>query len=122
MEQALMFSDIAPEQVACIIASASGSRAGDAMEARALDAVFGARLADIPICAPKAAFGEAMGASGAMGAVVAGLALLQQQIPPTAGAVGNGHNLRISGEAAAISGEYALVNAFGCDGNNASLV
>jgi len=121
MEQALMFSDIAPEQVACIIASASGSRAGDAMEARALDAVFGDRLADIPLCAPKAAFGEAMGASGAMGAVVAGLALQQQQIPPTAGA-GARKGLRISGEAAPIAGEYALVNAFGCDGNNASLV
>jgi 3-oxoacyl-[acyl-carrier-protein] synthase II len=121
MEQALAFSDIGPEQVACIIASGSGSRAGDEMEARALKAVFGDRLADIPLCAPKAAFGEAMGASGAFGAVVAGLSLQQQQIPPTVGAAGR-NGLGISAQAAPISGEYALVNAFGCDGNNASLV
>jgi 3-oxoacyl-[acyl-carrier-protein] synthase II len=122
MEQALALSEIEPEQVACIIASASGSRAGDEMEARALEAVFGDKLAEIPLCAPKAAFGEAMGASGAFSAVVAGLALQQQRVPPTAGANGGRHRLHVCAEAGVISGEYALVNAFGCDGNNASLV
>ena len=112
MRQALEKSAIAPEQVACIVSSASGSRTGDEMEARALERVFGKQLAKIPVCAPKAAFGETMGAAGALCAVVAGLSLHRQQIPPTAGFTAS----------LPISGEYALVNAFGCDGNNASLV
>jgi 3-oxoacyl-[acyl-carrier-protein] synthase II len=111
--QALEQSDIAPCDIACIVASASGSRGGDAMEMRAIESVFGRRLADIPVCAPKAAFGEAMGASGALCALTAGLALQEQSLPPTPG---------LSESAIPISGEYALVNAFGCDGNNASLV
>jgi len=120
--QALESSGIGPEQVACIVASANGSRAGDEMEARALRTVFGERLAEIPACAPKAAFGECMGVSGVLCAVAAGLALERQAAPPTAGLAGSDSGLRLSASAQPVSGDYALVNAFGCDGNNASLV
>ncbi len=113
MEEALASSEISPSDVACIAASASGSRPGDEIERRALERVFGRPLADLPVCAPKAAFGEAMGASGALCALVAGLALQEQSLPPTRG---------FRDTATPLSGEYALVNAFGCDGNNASLV
>jgi len=122
IRQALADSDIQPPQVACIVASAGGSRVGDEMEARALESVFGDGLAEVPVCAPKAAFGEAMGASGALCAMVGGLALHQQCVPPTAGFVAEGARLPLSAGALPISGEYALVNAFGCDGNNSSLV
>jgi 3-oxoacyl-[acyl-carrier-protein] synthase II len=120
--EALENSGIGPEQVACIIASANGSRTGDEMEARALRQVFGERLSTIPVCAPKAAFGECMGVSGALCAVVGGLALEHQCAPPTAGFSGSDSGLRLSAEAQPVTGEYALINAFGCDGNNASLV
>lgn len=113
MEQALDASAIAPVEVSCIVASASGSRAGDEMERRAIERVFRRPLHDLPVCAPKAAFGEAMGASGALCAVVAGLALQERSLPPTRG---------FRDTASPIEGDYALVNAFGCDGNNASLV
>ena len=84
--------------------------------------VFGERLSTIPVCAPKAAFGECMGVSGALCAVVGGLALEHQCAPPTAGFSGSDSGLRLSAEAQPVTGEYALINAFGCDGNNASLV
>jgi len=113
IEQALSAAAIAPESVSCIVASASGSRAGDEMERRALERVFRRPLADLPVCAPKAAFGEAMGASGALCALTAGLALQEQSLPPTRG---------FRDSCTPIVGDYALVNAFGCDGNNASLV
>jgi 3-oxoacyl-(acyl-carrier-protein) synthase len=122
IRRALDDSGIGPPDVACVIASASGSRAGDEMEARALEAVFGRGLARLPVCAPKAAFGEAMGASGALCAVAAGLALLKQEAPPTAGFLPLGARLPLSPVPVPISGEYALVNAFSCDGNNAALV
>jgi 3-oxoacyl-[acyl-carrier-protein] synthase II len=122
MRQALDDSGIAAEQVACIVASANGSRAGDEMEARALRAVFGNRLETVPAVAPKAAFGECMGASGALCAVVGGLALQRKSVPPTPGTGSATSGVRLSGEAQSVDGEFALVNAFGCDGNNAALV
>jgi 3-oxoacyl-[acyl-carrier-protein] synthase II len=122
MLQALDESGIGPEDIACVIASASGSRAGDEMEVRALENVFGPRLPSLPVCAPKSALGECMGASGAFAAIVAGLALQQQTIPPTAGFARNGQPLNLCSSQAPIAGDYAIVNAFGCDGNNASLV
>jgi 3-oxoacyl-[acyl-carrier-protein] synthase II len=122
MAEALAMTGIEASAIACIIASANGSPAGDEMEARALRTVFGDRLGDIPVCAPKAAVGEAMGASGAMCAAVAGLALQKQQVPPTAGFTETETGLKLSAEPQPFSGEYALINAIGCEGNNAALV
>ena len=75
IEQALAAAGIGAAEIGCVVAGASGSRAGDEMELHALRRVFGARLDRIPVCAPKAAFGEALGASGALCALSAGLAL-----------------------------------------------
>jgi 3-oxoacyl-[acyl-carrier-protein] synthase II len=119
---ALGAADITPESIACIVASAGGSRAGDAMENHALKEVFGGRLPQIPVGAPKAAFGECLGATGALLALSAGAALLRQAAPPTAGHRGEANGLRLSHEAQPFSGDYALVDCFGCDGNNAALV
>jgi 3-oxoacyl-[acyl-carrier-protein] synthase II len=120
--QALEYSGVDAGQVALIVASANGSRTGDEMEARALRQTFGDRLQQIPMVAPKASFGECMGASGALGALVAGIALRQQCAPPTAGFVAADADLRLSAKPQPVQGEYALINAFGCDGNHASLV
>jgi len=122
IRQALEAAGIEPAQVACIIAASSGSRAADAMEYHALQAVFGDRLAATPVCAPKAAFGEALGASGALCAVAGGLALSKQQLPPTARFSDSDYPLRLAAEPQPVAGDYALVNCFGCDGNNAALV
>jgi 3-oxoacyl-[acyl-carrier-protein] synthase II len=122
MELALDAAGIEPAQVGCIVAGASGSRAGDDMEARALQKVFGPRLEQIPLCAPKAALGELLGASGAFGALVGGWALQNQMLPPTAGFVASETPLRMSAGPQRFDGDFALVNAFSCDGNNASMV
>ncbi len=120
--QALEETGIGPADVGCIIAGANGSRAGDAMEARALREVFGERLDSIPVSAPKAATGETMGASGAFCAVAAGLALQRQEAPPTAGFTCTDSGLRLSGSSQPFQGEYALIDAFSCDGNNSALI
>ncbi len=123
MRQAIKNSAISPEQIACVVAGASGSPSVDEAEERALLQVFGPRLAEIPVCAPKAALGEAMGASGAYGAVVGGLALMRQSVPPTANHDGRSSGpLALSSQAQEIHGEYTLVNAFSHDGNATSLI
>ena len=121
IQMAIESAGIEPAQIACIVSSASGSPAGDEMEARALGNVFGARLAEIPVCAPKAALGETLGAAGALGALIATLALRRQCVPPTPGA-GTADGIRIADREQAFQGDYALVNAFSCDGNNAAMV
>ena len=123
MRQAIRNSAISPEEIACVVAGASGSPSVDEAEERALLEVFGPRLGEIPVCAPKAALGEAMGASGAYGAVVGGLALMRQSAPPTANHDGHSSGpLALSSQAQEIRGEYALVNAFSHDGNATSLI
>jgi 3-oxoacyl-[acyl-carrier-protein] synthase II len=120
--QALEDTGISASDICCIVSGANGSRTGDAMEARALANVFGDRLASIPVSAPKAAIGEAMGASGAFCAIAAGLALQRQEAPPTAGYTATESGLKLSAQPQPFQGEYALVTAFSCDGNNAALV
>ena len=123
VEMALEGAGIRAADVVCIIASASGSPSGDAMEAAALRNVFGERLAEIPCCAPKAALGDTLGAAGAMAALAGVLVLKNQCVPPTAGAPEKSlEGVRISPRSQGITGEYALINAFSCDGNNAALV
>jgi 3-oxoacyl-[acyl-carrier-protein] synthase II len=123
IEMALQSAAIRADHIACIVATASGSRAGDEMELSALKKVFGSRLGEIPVCAPKAALGESLGAAGAIGVLIAALALEKQCLPPTAGMNDAGvEGLRVTAHSQAIHGEYAMINAFSCDGNNASLV
>ncbi len=92
------------------------------MEAHALENVFGPRLAQIPVCAPKASFGESLGASGALLAVTAGIALQRMELPPTAGFTEGEYGLKLSAQSQPLGCEYVLVNCFGCDGNNTALV
>jgi len=74
------------------------------------------------VYAPKGALGEALGASGAFGVMAAGLILRRRLTPPAVGFGGDACGLRLSSTPQPVDGEYALVNAFSCDGNNAALV
>jgi len=121
VRQALADAGIQPEQIACIMLS-TACRSQVPAEAQALYQVFGDGLSRTPLCATKAAFGEALGASGALSAIAAGLALQQQMLPPTAGPLDDMAPLVLSGAPLPIAGDYALINAFGSDGNNAALV
>ncbi|OFV95822.1 MAG: hypothetical protein A3H28_13490 [Acidobacteria bacterium RIFCSPLOWO2_02_FULL_61_28] len=122
IELALESAGIGPAEVSCIIAAASGSRAGDEMEARALQNVFGARLGEIPVCAPKAALGESLGAAGAFGALLGTMALTKQCLPPTPGVRAVAPGIRLASQPQSFQGDVALVNAFSCDGNNAAMI
>ncbi|HXI42069.1 MAG TPA: beta-ketoacyl synthase N-terminal-like domain-containing protein [Bryobacteraceae bacterium] len=122
IERALARAEIKPNQIAALIAGASGNPALDEIEARALTGVFGDLLEGIPVCAPKAALGEAFGASGAMGALVAALALMRQSLPPTAGFEDSDVKLRLSAQAQPFTGDYVMVTTMGCDGNHAALI
>ena len=71
--------------VGWIKAHGTGTRSGDAAEARALHLLFGDRLGSIPLTGLKSSLGHTLGASGALEAVAVVLAFQRQIIPATLG-------------------------------------
>ena len=63
-------------------AHGTGTEAGDAVEAAVIARLYGTR---VPVYAPKGALGHSLGASSAIEAVLACLALRHGQIPPIVG-------------------------------------
>jgi 3-oxoacyl-[acyl-carrier-protein] synthase II len=82
MRGAIEDAEITLDQVDAIFASANGSRRGDALEERAIHALFGARIP--PIVATKGLFGE-YAAGGALQLAAALLALEDQILPSSPG-------------------------------------
>jgi len=74
-----------PDTVGWIKAHGTGTKLNDAAEARGIASVFGTRLGEVPLTSLKPALGHALGASGAVEAVAALLALEAGFVPPTIG-------------------------------------
>jgi 3-oxoacyl-[acyl-carrier-protein] synthase II len=124
MQGALNDARIDPSQIDLVCANANSSYAGDLMEAKALDQAFS--IGQKPhITAIKSMIGESYSAAGALQVSAAALALRYQAIPPT---INYGEPdtecpldtiVRASQQTEL---RNILINAFGCNGNNASLL
>jgi 3-oxoacyl-(acyl-carrier-protein) synthase len=123
VEMALADAGIAASDIGVWCASASGSRVLDRREAQGVALALGG--AEVPVMAPKAALGEALGASGALQAValvevlrsgvlpgIAGLRELDPDLPRLATAAGS----------RTVDARYGLVTAVGSDGVANALV
>jgi 3-oxoacyl-[acyl-carrier-protein] synthase II len=88
MLEALQQADVSPEEVSCVVSSASGTPEGDRVEAEAIGRVFRSGGSDssdgVPITAPKSIAGESLEASPAVGVAIAVVSLERQRIPPIA--------------------------------------
>lgn len=82
MRAALDDAEIAPADVGAIYASANSTRKGDALEARAIEQLFGVRVP--PVVATKGYFGE-YAAGGALQLAAALLAMRDQTLHASAG-------------------------------------
>ena len=80
---ALRRSGLDPAEVDYINAHATGTPAGDPVEAAAIRQVFGARGSAPPVSSTKSQFGHLLGAAGAIEAVVSVLAMQHGLLPPT---------------------------------------
>jgi 3-oxoacyl-[acyl-carrier-protein] synthase II len=81
--QALERAGIAPEQIGAVVASASGARRLDRLDAAAIARALGAGGRRVPVTAIKGAIGESGAASAA--AVIAGLGAIRDGVlPPVA--------------------------------------
>ncbi|WER50130.1 beta-ketoacyl-[acyl-carrier-protein] synthase family protein [Cupriavidus sp. WKF15] len=120
MEQALASAGIAPGQVDYVNLHGTATRANDAAEARAMDAL----LPGTPCSSTKGATGHTLGAAGALEAVICALALRHGLLP-------GGINTTQVDPALAVDYRLAsreqplrhvLSNAFGFGGSNCSLL
>ncbi|GGY99073.1 beta-ketoacyl-[acyl-carrier-protein] synthase family protein [Streptomyces poonensis] len=82
MELALADAGRPAAAVTHVNAHGTGTDLNDVAEARAINAVFG--TAAVPVTAPKSVTGHALGAAGALEAVIAVLSVREGLAPPTA--------------------------------------
>ena len=83
MRAALTAADIEPEAVDLISTSANSTWGGDAMEATAIQTVFGSNVSKIPIMAVKSLVGESFSAAGALQVAATIGAMRAGHVPPT---------------------------------------
>jgi len=122
---AASLKDAGLRRVDYINAHATSTRANDVAETRAIKAVFGPDAQGIPISSTKSMIGHAIGAAGAIEAVVCVKALLEQWIPPTINLDSPDPECDLDyvphrGRAAAM--ENVMSNSFGFGNCNAALV
>ena len=80
---AAALKDAGLNRVDYINAHATSTKANDAVETRAIKAVFGPEAYRIPVSSTKSMIGHALGAAGAIEAVACVMAIGDQFIPPT---------------------------------------
>ena len=125
MERALADANVAPHEIDYVNAHGSSTPLNDPTETIAIKRVFGDHAAKLQLSGTKGYYGHALGASGAVEAVICAQALTNEWLPPTV-------NLEspddacdldyIRGEGRAVRVEHILTNSFGFGGINAALV
>ena len=127
MQAAMYDAGIDSSEIDYIYAHGTGTKANDGTETRAIKAAFGdAQAYNIPVSSPKASYGHTLGACGAFGCITAILGLRHKTAVPTINLDDPDPECDLNyvpKEAQSLqNGRYALVNAFGFGGSNATLV
>jgi len=127
MRLALEDAGINPAEVDYIYAHGTGTKANDGVETQAIKAAFGESLAyNIPVSSPKSLYGHTLGACGAFGCISALMSLQHKVAVPTMNLDEPDPECDLNyvpNEAQSLKqNRYALVNAFGFGGSNATLV
>ena len=125
MELALHNAKLDKSQIGYINAHGTSTPAGDVCENAAVKSVFGDHAYNLAMSSTKSMIGHALGAAGAIEAILTTLALQDQVLPPTINLDNpdEGCDLDyVAHEARDAQFDYALSNSFGFGGTNASLV
>lgn len=122
---AAALADAGLSRVDYINAHATSTKANDSAETKAIKTVFGAAAHQIPVSSTKSMIGHALGAAGAIEAVICVQALRDQIIPPTI----NLHHPDpdcdldyVPGNPRSAPLQHVLSNSFGFGNCNASLI
>ena len=125
MQWALQDAKLNPEDVDYINAHGTSTNLNDTTETRAIKAVFGKHAQNIPISSTKSMMGHAMGASGALEAIVCSKVIKHGWIPPTINYDTPDPECDLDyvpNHARQVDVTTTLSNSFGLGGQNACLV
>lgn len=123
---ALTEGGLAPDDVDYVNAHGTATREGDPVEIQALQQVFGAHAARLPVSATKSMHGHLLGAAGAIEALITVMSVAQQALAPTAHLAGR-IDPACAGVDHVLQGRHsarvraALSNSFAFGGSNAVL-
>jgi 3-oxoacyl-[acyl-carrier-protein] synthase II len=125
MRWALADAGIPPDQVDYINAHGTSTPLNDAAETKAIKQVFGESAYNVAISSTKSMLGHAMGASGALEAIVCALTIHQGRIAPTINYETPDPDCDLDytpNQARQQAVNITLSNSFGLGGQNACLV
>jgi 3-oxoacyl-[acyl-carrier-protein] synthase II len=118
-------ANLAKADIGYINAHATSTTLGDRAETAAIRHYFGEHTKNIAVSSTKSMTGHLLGAAGAVEAAYTALALHHQKLPPTI----NLHNIdpecdldHVANQPRPANLQYAISNAFGFGGTNATLV
>src|SRR5262249_11812395 len=126
MGMALEDAGLPPEAVDYVNAHGTSTPVGDTAEVRVLQLALGAEVAArTPVSSTKSMHGHCLGAAGGVEAALTAMAILEGAIPPTINlesldpaCEGVDH---VANRAREAGGRFALWNAFGFGGHNATI-
>jgi 3-oxoacyl-[acyl-carrier-protein] synthase II len=126
MRAALADARLQPSDIDCVNAHATATQYNDAIETRAIKAVFGEHARKIPVTANKSMIGHLMGAAGAVEAIAAIRSITDNVIPPTVGLDKPDEGLDLDyvpGVARrGVNLRFVMKNSYGIGGTNASVI
>ena len=125
MRHALRDAKLNPEDISYINPHATSTIAGDVLESKAIETVFGDYARKVPVSGTKSMTGHLLGAAGAIEAIFSILAIRDQVVPPTINLdePDVGCNLDyVPHIARQVKVTAVMSNSFGFGGTNGSLV
>lgn len=125
MKSAIADAGLEPDDIDYINAHGTSTPENDKMECLSCTALFGDRMARLPISSNKSMVGHTLTAAGAVEAVFSLLTIAEQRIPPTINYEIPDPAIELDvvpNEARDAKVEYVLSNSFGFGGQNSCLV
>lgn len=124
IKNAVSEAKIGDDEEIYINAHGTGTHLNDAMETKAIKAVFGKRAYDLHVSSTKSMTGHMMGATGAVEAIASVMALKDGVIPPTIGYKEADEECDLDytvNKAANVQVDYAISTSLGFGGHNACI-
>lgn len=125
MKWALADAELNTGDIDYINAHGTSTTLNDSTETRAIKNVFGAQAYEVPISSTKSMIGHAMGASGALEAIVCALAIRDGWLPPTINYETPDPECDLDyvpNQSRQVKVNVTLSNSFGLGGQNACLI
>lgn len=122
---ALQDAQLQPAAIDYMSLDGRASPQADLAESAALRAVFGERVADLPVSVPRSMLGHSYAAAGALDTITTLLALRAGYIPPTLNCEQPDprHQLNLVRDGSrSLAGRHALIGGRGLSGSNIALV